>query len=529
MKATLLLGKSGDIVSALPCLHADYLESGSPAPLIISRHYANILQGVDYVEPVVWPGDWQDVEGALLSAKRRYRDVAIPQMHSKNYLPKRQYPSFQLDQWQRCGRLKQWGTLPLVYPRSEESIGGKYILLGDHSESSKFPQIEDLHLALLAEFPHHRIVRLSSVRLPLLADLLALYDGADLLVTIDTLHAHLSAATKTPVIVLATDTPSRWHGTAFHPRMAFHLRYGEYELKKPQLLRVANQCVNKSALPVVKIQPTVKEYGYNLSLLPVGDKLWKTYRWHPEKSWRTDLNLIIGDQEVTIKPPSRYERFSLEDGRLFMLRGKPHISLTVARSRLPGQRADPCIQACAELSPDGRLSNWIEPKLGKNDWSGTEKNWCFWSYNNRLHVTYAHSPAHVVYELSDQGKPVHEYRTAMPVCPFGEPRGGSQPLPYGDHLLKFFHTNQVNKKSDSFWNYSIGCLVMESSPPFRVVKVSRHPILSGNELWSPAPFWKPKVAICYGAIATSDGFEVSLGLNDCQSAIATISKEHLNL
>jgi len=376
-KTYLQLAKGGDVVSILPCLHADFKETGEKPHLIISNRYAHVLEGLDYLEPVIWTGDWGDIAGALREAKLKYREVLVPQMHGKDYVPRRQYPSFQLDQWHRSGRLKDWGKLPLVYPRSHGTPDSKYILLGDHSESSKFAHIEDLHLSLVAEFPHHRIVRLSSVRLPLLADLVALYDGADLIVTIDTLHAHLSAASSTPVIVLATDSPSKWHGTAFHPRMAAHIRYGDYEMKKSQLMHAAKQCVNKSSVPWVVKEETKQAYGYNLSVLTVGDKLWKTYRYHPGKSWRTDLMLMRDGEEIPIKPPSQYISHSIEDGRLFTFADKPHISCTIARSRLPGETSDRCVTGYGELTPSGLILNWKEPKYKNNQFDGQTKNLVF--------------------------------------------------------------------------------------------------------------------------------------------------------
>jgi len=528
VKAYLQLGKIGDIISILPCLHADYEETGEKSHLVVSRRYAGILEGLDYVEPVIWTGDWQDVTGALRDAKHRFGEVAIVQMHAKDYVPRRQFSSFQLDQWSRCNRLHQWGKLPLPFPKAQGTIESKIILLGDHSESSPFPPIEDLNLLLTKEFPSHRIVRLSS-RNVALPELLALYDAAELIVTIDTMHAHFTLASKTPTIVLATDRPSRWHGTAFHPRMAAHVRYGDYEMKKDQLFHIARQCVNKSVMPVVRTEQEHHGYGYNLSMMRVGDKLWKTYRYHPDKSWRTVLSLKRDDVEFPIKPPSQYDKHSIEDGRLFMFAGKPHISVTVARSRLPGMSFDPCIQGYGELAPDGSILNWCEPRIGKNDWTGTEKNWVFFDYMGKLHVCYSHSPAHIVYELDGKGNNKREYRTPMPVFKFGEPRGGTQFVNYRGGWLKFFHANQVNLKSDAKQNYHVGALTVENSPPFRVTGISKFPILSGNEMYSPAPRWKPKCILPYGVLENSGAWEVSVGRNDCECAIAYIWEENLNL
>ncbi len=529
VKAYLLLGKAGDIVGVLPCLHADFIETGHKPHLIISKRYSSIVEGLDYLEPVIWQGDWEDVSGALLWAKHTYGEVVVAQMHARDFVPRRVLPSFQLDQWQRCGRLEQWGTLPLVYP-VEKGLQkpSNFILVGDKGESAPFPKIEEIIITLTKEFPQHRIVRLSDWTLSF-SELLALYDAADLIVTIDTLHSHLTMASKTPLIVLSNDKPSRWHGIPFHPRMAMMCRYGDYDLKKEQLIHTAKQIVDKSIMPVVRTVQTANKFGYNMSMMKVGNNIWKTYRHHPEKGWRTVLSLVREGMEFPIKPPSKYDKHSIEDGRLFWFKGKPHISVTVARSKLPGTNFDPCIQAFGELTPEGSIINWIEPRVGKNDWSGTEKNWVFFESGGKLHVTYSHSPAHVVYELDDKGSKKQEYRSAVPVCSFGEPRGGTQHVQYNGQWLKFFHTNQVNLKSDARQNYHMGAMVMEKHPPFRITKISRQPILSGNELYSPAPRWKPKCRLCYGVLENTGAWEISMGANDCSCEIAYVWPENLNL
>src|SRR5688572_10933268 len=125
MKCYLQLGKLGDITSILPCLYADFQETGEKPHLVVGRRYANLLEDLDFVEPVLWTGDWNDVSGALKEAKRRFGEVLVPQMHARDYVPRRQYPSFQLDQWQRCGRLHQWGKLALSYPKTEVILDSK--------------------------------------------------------------------------------------------------------------------------------------------------------------------------------------------------------------------------------------------------------------------------------------------------------------------------------------------------------------------------------------------------------------------
>ena len=70
------------------------------------------------------------------------------------------------------------------------------------------------------------------------------------------------------------------------------------------------------------------------------------------------------------------------------------------------------------------------------------------------------------------------------------------------------------------FRYHIGALLMEDKPPFRTVKITRHPILSGNEEWMMGVHhWKPNVVFPCGAIEDKDGYLLTYGVNDAASRI----------
>ena len=538
MKETyILLGKWGDQLSILPCVHEDFRITGVKPTLIVSKEYSQIALGLDCVDAVIYDGSWQDLAGAVKFAKERYDNVVIAQTFGIDYPIMRKHPSFQLDQWDRASRLEQWGTLPLVLPRGSSSAEipkQPFILYGDHSESSPFQFREDLFSLLQDIFPPHTIVRLSSIRLPRVLDLLALMDAAELMVCVESMPLHLSAACKTPVIALATDVPSRWHGSAYHPRMALHVRYGDYEARKSELVHVAKRAVNKQPTIQPTIVQTAHEHGYNLSIMQVGTSLLKTYRYHPNPaSWRTELALECDGVTKPIIVPKQYYQHSHEDGRMFMLRGKPHLSCTISRSRVNGQSVDPSVTGFGELAERNNgwvLENWIEPNHGNNNWTGQCKNLVFWEHNGRLLCTWQTFPSHVVLELNDKGWASQSWKSASPPCPFGEYRGGTQMFPYEGNWLRFVHANRINRKSDLWWHYSLAAIVIESKPPFRILKVSQQPILTGTELYTPdCKHWKARVTIPYGAVVNGEGWDVAVGLNDCQCGIVFVHKDNLNL
>lgn len=530
MSAFVQLGKAGDILSVLPILQND--QQGGKPKLVVSREYAYVVEDLDFLEPVIYPGAWQDLGGAVLSAKKRFDNVLVPQTHSNQYNIQRHFPSFQLDQWNRCGRLADWGKLELKLPRNgcRNPIEGRFILLADHSQSSPFDKADDLYHSLSAAFPSHTVVRLSTVRVHRLTDLLVIYDAADLLVLIDTMHLHLSAASATPVIALIADKPSRWHGSAYHPRMLLHVRYGDYEQRRQQIIATALRAVNNSPIAGVTPVETAHKNGYNLSLLQVGDNLWKTYRHHPDiKSWRTVMALEVGGVTTAVTPPEQYARHSIEDGRLFLWKGKPHLSATISRSKLPGQNFSPCVTGFGELAEDGRITNWVEPRIGQNDWTGQEKNHVYFEWEGALHVIYRCAPGQMIYQLDSRFVPVKKFITKTPACAYGEVRGGTQPFEFGDHWLRFVHTNQVNQTSDLWWTYHLAAVVMDRQPPFQIRDISRLPILTGHEMFYQHKFWKPRVLIVYGAVKHGAGWRLGVGVNDSACGTITVTKNDLNL
>lgn len=243
-----MLGKSGDILSILPILYAEWKETGRHPSLIVSKDYSALPRCLDWLDVEEYAGSFDYLGDALKWAKKKGKVDFIPQQHSVGSypIPSRKHPSFQYDQWDRCGRLHQWGKLPLILPRTgnaQKPDEGPYILYADHSQSSPFDHREDLFLELEKTFPSHSIVRCSSMRLPLLLDFLSLMDGAELIVTIDTSFLHLSAATDTPVICLVTDKPGLWWGSAHHPRMSLHVRYSDYQSRKREIISTAKRII----------------------------------------------------------------------------------------------------------------------------------------------------------------------------------------------------------------------------------------------------------------------------------------------
>ena len=204
---------------------------------------------------------------------------------------------------------------------------------------------------------------------------------------------------------------------------------------------------------------------------------------------------------------------------MFEHQRKPHISCVISRSPKGAETFSPCVCGYGELVPveDGfAIKNWTQPRYGRNAFDGQTKNLVFFSHGNRLYCIWQCSPEHIVLELDGQ-RVVREFRTPSPKCGYGEMRGGTQPLPCKDRWLRFVHCNEKNPKSQQLSTYHVTALLMEPKPPFRIIHVREYPLVTGNEQYFPGnKFWKPKVAIPYGAVRCEGGWNVAYGHNDSQ-------------
>jgi|SRR6267154_3093075 len=530
MKCYVVVGcKYGDIFSVLPILYHEAQQTGKPSVMMVSRKYSDCLTGCSYVKPLIWEGDWTDLRGAIVEAKKLYEKVIVLSTFGKNWPIEKKTPSFQLDQWERSGEIRNFGKWPLVFDKrnhdrektlvEKSGVDSSTILVGDISQSSPFHNGAPVEM-LAAKFPDRKIVKLSEIKAECIYDLLGLYDKAACLVSIETMHLHLSAASGVPVVALVTDKPELWHGTAWQKRFSVHCRYQDYEMRKDEIVRAVQDAICLKSSPEIEIKTTD---GYNPTMH--GD--WTIYRRHTDKNhWRTKLAATDEfKQSVDIEPPSAFKDYSIEDARFFEFKDKPHISYTVGRT-VAGEHK--CVMQYGELK-DFKIINHFQPKFGKNDFTAMEKNWSFWSWESRLFAAYQRAPEQIVIEL-DGDKVINTFRSKSPDCAFGQPRGGTYPIPFQGGLLQFVHSNVSNPKSAQWWNYSISALVMENRPPFAIKQFSKFPILVGNEKYFPNnKFWKPKIFIPYGAVEKNVEFHVSIGWNDSACAIAKIKPEHLNL
>ena len=528
--------KTGDILNILPILYHQFIETGQKQVLLVSEPFAGLLAGCSYIEPFVWQGDWVDLNGATDKARSVFKNVVVLSTYGKTLSLTKQTPSFALEQWRLGNALEHYGTeaWPLLFDQRDAGReaaliakhcqpGENLILFGDHSHSSPFDATDDLVQLLKEHFgATHKILRLSEVKAERVYDLLGLYERAAALVTIETMHLHLAGASGVPVVALIADKPEMWHGTAWRKNFYLHCRYADYQTRKEEIVRAVQDAIALRDAPEIEI---TGRGGYNQSILDWNGTRIAVYRWHPKPdAWRTELAAWTGSRTVKIAPPKGFETHSMEDGRLFVHSGKLHLSYTIASQK-------GCVVQYGELDTTGetwKVINHFQPRMKGNDFTTLQKNWSFFSVDGKLYAAYERSPKNIVFQL-DGEKIMNTLETTAPEWKWGQIRGGTFPVEHNGLWLQFFHSSTRNNKSAWGWCYYLGALLMETTPPFQIVAVSKHPILAGTERYFAVPRWKPRILFPAGTVKKDGEFIVSLGVNDAATGRVTLAEGDLNL
>ncbi len=527
-----MLGKIGDILSIAPILQNEWRQTGQKQNLLVAKDYEPIAKRLPGVNPILFDGHFSELSRAIMESKRRFSKVVTLQVFGKDIAFQRWTPSFQLDQWMRGGVVGDFlnGAQLEVSSNSEvpEKLlsGKRTAVFADLSQSSPFEHKEELHQLMKSALPEHNVIRLSEIKLPSVLDFPPLFRHAELVVSVETSHLHLTRACSTPVIAMVTDQPTRWHGSAWHPRYRLHCRYGDFKSRKAELAKAMIAAVNKEKEPTQETILTGKPHGYNPSIIKHDGSVFTTYRWHDRNDWRTSMVLIDGSgREHEIKFPEELKDNSIEDGRLFTLNGKLMLSYVVAAA-FSGQFRSAI--GYGELVQDAgwKLAKHFQPKFGRNDLSNLQKNWVPFDHKGKLHFIYSSAPDQIIIRV--EGDAVAEVFKSKGVSwPYEEIRGGCV-IPHAGKMLRFFHshTNQGNRDS---WIYRVGASVMNPEPPFQTIKVCDLPVLSGNEKWTQCKHWKANVVFPAGVIESENGWKLAVGLNDCESVLTTIQPKYLNL
>lgn len=274
-------------------------------------------------------------------------------------------------------------------------------------------------------------------------------------------------------------------------------------------------------------------FGYNPTICEHDDRILMAYRYHPDKTLATQLALawLTSDGIVSKTRTLNISSGSNEDPRFFGL-GKELFMSYVSSTwpEVPPKavvRIGPLKADCLDAS--------VQPRLPGNDGSEIQKNWVFFEHGSTLYCIYRSWPKQELYMINGDECSIPSV-TPMPAWAYGPIKGGTTPLEYEGKLLRFAHSTLDSEWAGHHRRYYVLALLMDPKPPFRVLRVSKKPILFGSEIddlpleeRARCHHWKSGVVFPGGAIARNGEFWLSLGINDSAVAIARIPPSRLHL
>lgn len=231
--------------------------------------------------------------------------------------------------------------------------------------------------------------------------------------------------------------------------------------------------------------------------------------------------------EMDAAVAGRIENFrGIDDPRLFYHGGK--LFCSISSSAFPPYRTRMFYGEIAERGERWEFVSLHEPKRWFRKWRKQEKNWQFFESDGGLYACYDHDRGR--FFRIKRGRITKVIDGAPAKWGYGVIRGGTPPRVYGkDSLITFFHS-YVGEKGKEERMYYMGALVFDRKPPFTPRMISREPMLSADDsILNRGPFPERKVVFPSGAVEAGEGYLVSLGVNDCDSAFIRVTMEDMKL
>lgn len=381
------LGKLGDILNILPVCWHDF-NAGLRPMLMVARKYADILDGVTYVDKLVFEGEAHELEKAVEQAKTfnipwKVTQVCGPPEATRELVYKRT-KEFQeskvdhavTDSWQKesyraAGHWALWRKQPkLVFDSATDAAGQellteyaqprrKAIIIACDGETAP-PPFRDLliELVTLRYKKRFQIINLSDVKAERFYDIKHLFDKALCLIASDSAPLHLAQSSKVPVLALANDKPSLWHGSSWRPNHAFYCRYRDFAARAMDMVTVIDELGDfGSYFQRDTSKPAIFHMWSQYDITPENReahgearKTWKTaYRTGQWVETRIDLGSCGRDSaREPVKDSDRY----------------PFVRDAIQMPELRSQKGDTILWTSAVARFSGSLSKISEHPMG---------------------------------------------------------------------------------------------------------------------------------------------------------------------
>lgn len=255
-KAYFLLGRYGDICNILPVIEYEAKQNNYKPRLFIAKDFVSLIEGCSYVEPIIWKDNFWNYEPAIYWAQQSldgYEFINCS-LSGRGYLLIKKCRSFVRESWRLANCSVPWGHLPLTFdrrsPEREKAFleklnikdGEPLILVATKGNSSPFNANVDLFAYLRNTMTDFRVIDMSYVKAERFYDLIALFERAHCLVTIDTGLLHLARAVPNlPVITLIPVDETKWLQSDWDPQHILRMVYNEVVPNIDVLVKAATE------------------------------------------------------------------------------------------------------------------------------------------------------------------------------------------------------------------------------------------------------------------------------------------------
>lgn len=246
-----LLGRAGDIINSIPIALNFKEKTGIPVPFVVQKQFIPILECTSYCQPVPWEGElFMTINEAIAWAQKRWRKVLPIQTWGHKYNPGVQTQSFCDEHFRLAGLFGERGRIPILFDRRnaerEKRLIDRYkttrpiILFNLNGYSSPFQHGQLIRQELSRYAGVATLIDTHTINADCIVDLLALYEMAATLLTIDTATLHLAGASKIPYVAFTVDNKPPWHTTPPLGNCRLNIPYSQTPERLPDLRSFLN-------------------------------------------------------------------------------------------------------------------------------------------------------------------------------------------------------------------------------------------------------------------------------------------------
>ena len=203
------LGRYGDVMNAMPIALDLAKRNGNKTPFMVSEEFSGILDGISYIEPVVFKMGYSHCIEAMDEARDRFGSVVQAQVYGTPLNDSLGKTPYNYAAWKAAGHQSRWKDgAGLVFDKRDK-VWERALIRAQIRREAKPLLLINLTGGLSSPFPDGAIVQktirawcgedfqvvdLAAVKAERIYDLLALYQLAVGLITVDTSTLHLAHA-----------------------------------------------------------------------------------------------------------------------------------------------------------------------------------------------------------------------------------------------------------------------------------------------------------------------------------------------